>query len=112
MVGLADAGSATKKGIIHKFDENKIWIKFGEGRPKPLPYDPEDIILCVYQFEKGIEFRSKMPEEVEHEKHVAEERRKELLEKKESVIIEQPPVKKTRKPRSDKGKPRKPKTTS
>jgi len=114
MVGLAEAGSATKKGVIHKFDENKIWIKFGEGKPKPFKYDPDDILLCVYQFEKGIEYRSKLPEEVEYEKQLAEERRKELLEKKESVKIEQAPVKKPRKTRSDKGKPRKrkPKTTS
>lgn len=64
VVGLAEEGSS-RKGKIVKFDDSKIYIKFGEGKAKGFPYNPQDIVICKYQFDTGdcflsdAEFKSK-----------------------------------------------------
>lgn len=50
--------SATQYGVIEKVTDSKLHIRIGAS-VKKMDYDPENIILKVYQFEKGVRFVSK-----------------------------------------------------
>tara|TARA_B100000700_G_C14949068_1_gene810744 strand:+ start:648 stop:1088 length:441 start_codon:yes stop_codon:yes gene_type:complete len=48
----------TQYGVIEKLTEDKMHIRVG-ANVKKFDYDPENIILQVYQFDKGVRFISK-----------------------------------------------------
>lgn len=58
-IGLAEVGVPTSAGVIKKWDEEHLWISVG-AKTKKFKYDPEDIQLQVYQFEKRIMFSNEV----------------------------------------------------
>ena len=66
-IGAMD-GSSTKQAVIERYDDEHLFLKIGT-KTKKFPYDPHGIVLCVYQFEKGIHFVSNIEmDEYEGEK--------------------------------------------
>lgn len=64
-VGLGDSSSPTQAGVLISYDETHMKIKIGTGKAKKFAYDPEDIQLQCYQFEKRVLFSN---ESVSHAK--------------------------------------------
>lgn len=58
-IGLSEVGVPTSSGVIKKWDEDHIWITVG-SKTKKMKYDPEDIQLQVYQFDKRIMFSNEV----------------------------------------------------
>lgn len=54
-IGLQEVGTPTSQGKLVGYDDSHLWVLVGTKKKK-LPYNPEDIQLCVYQFESKILF--------------------------------------------------------
>lgn len=57
-IGIGDLdGNPTTPAVIEGFDEKTLHLRIGT-KLKKVEYEPKRIVLCVYQFEKGIHFVS------------------------------------------------------
>jgi hypothetical protein len=56
-MGLRDIDKATTQGNIVKYDDKHLYISVGAKTIKST-YQPQNVVLCVYQFEKEVQFVS------------------------------------------------------
>jgi len=59
-IGLSDPSTATNPGEIVGFDDSKILLKVNGSKTKKFDYDPDDIQLRCYQFDKRIMFSNEL----------------------------------------------------
>ena len=105
-IGLKEAGQGTSTGTIKGYTDDHLKIEVG-SKIKKLPYDPEDIELCVYQFSKRILFSNetvilKKPQEPQEETSPATKGVAAPKAKKTPQKADKPPVKQGRKPQEKK----------
>lgn len=98
-IGLAEEGAtSTDQGYIVKYDEKSIHIKVG-SKTKKLEYHPENLVLCVYQFDERILFSNEVV--------VRKEAVKEAAESTPSTKAEVPSPTKPKPTKKSPGKPKK-----
>lgn len=56
-MGLRDIDKATTQGTIVKYDDKHLHVNVGNKTVK-VTYQPQNVVLCVYQFEKEVQFVS------------------------------------------------------
>lgn len=81
----------SKSATIVGYDEKNIKLKNGSGKVENHPYDPKNIILKVYQFDKGIKFCSQNElDEIENRKTEKVEQPVNETEQAPTIDVKQP----------------------
>lgn len=103
-IGLSEVGIPTSAGVIEGYTDSQLSIKVGT-KVKKYPYDPENIALQVYQFEKRIMFSNVVPSP---RTHTVEKDSKTEEDKKAERNVEKRsnPTTKKRKPKQKKEAPK------
>lgn len=81
----------SRSGVIKSYDESSISVAVS-GKTQKMEYDPKNVILKVYQFEKGIKFCSQhelnaLEEGSEPEKETPKQKPKPKISARDQIIF-------------------------